>query len=147
MKILIEKIKKMVKSEVSGVRASMFDLPIRDGSIDTISSIHVITSTTEEQRIKSCEEIQRIALKKLEVYLTWPNLNSKHYDKEKIKKSQFSFFHYTEMAKFFQSNFDVEKKRYGSYTRKITYPLKIIYKIPEKFLGDGRSPIMTCKRK
>ena len=152
--------------EMELIQASMFDLPIKKNCIKTVLSAHVIQATPKDQRMKVYNEIERVSSDRGEIYMTWANLKSKHYDQEKIKNSKFSDFNYEELIKFFENNYEVNIKGYGPYSKKIMFPLKLIYKIPEqivdilkieeciqsillskKFLHEGRGCIMICKKK
>jgi len=147
------------------IQASMFELPIKQNCIKTILSAHVIQATPKDQRIIACNEIKRISSERGEIYMTWANLKSKHY-KEKVKNLKSLDFSHDELIEFFSKNYDVNIKGYGPYSKKIMFPCKLIYKIPEKiveilkieefiqsrllskkFIHKGKGCIMICKKK
>ena len=156
---------KNLNPEMELIQASMFDLPIKENTIKTVLSAHVIQATPKDQRKKACNEIKRISSKEGEIYMTWANLSSKQY-KEKVQNIELVDFDYNELNEFFSEEYNVSIKGYGPYSKKVMYIFKIIYKIPEsiveifkieewiqrkllidKKIKNGKGCIMICKKR
>lgn len=115
------------------VQASMYNLPFKENSFDTILAIHVITSTkSDNEKISICNEIKRISKNDCELIISSPNLKSKHYPKSKIEKNQLNNYLFDELTEYLKNYFDINLMGYCPYSKNIMYLFKILYSIPEK---------------
>jgi ubiquinone/menaquinone biosynthesis C-methylase UbiE len=148
------------------IQADVRNLPLRDKYFTNILAVQIISQFDMiEERSKICNEIKRVAAKHSEILIAGPNKKSRHVIKKHDELLESSYTHYTEIVKYFDSDFHVKAEGYGPFSKIIMYPLKIIYKIPDKiietlmierllhrllrskrFLKDGRSYVIFCKR-
>jgi ubiquinone/menaquinone biosynthesis C-methylase UbiE len=152
--------------EMELIQADVRNLPLRDNYFANILAIQIISQfDTPEERLKICNEVKRVAAKNSEILIVGPNKESRHVRKKHIELPISSYTRYTEIMNYFGTDFQVKAEGYGPFSKIIMYPLKIIYKIPDKiietlmierllhmllrskrFLKDGRSYIIICKR-
>ena len=148
------------------IQADVHNLPLRDDYFENILAIQIISQFDKpEERLKICNEVKRLAAKNSEILIVGPNKKSKHIRKKHVELPTSSYTHYTEIMNYFDTDFQVIVEGYGPFSKIIMYPLKIIYKIPDKitetlliesllhrilrskrFLKDGRSYIINCKK-
>ncbi len=139
-------------------------LPFRDNFFNNIIAIHSISSLQNiKDRMIAYREIKRISsLKQTELIISAANRRSKHYYKNTSREVASSFIHYKEVLDFFKSDFDFSVEGYHPFCNFWLYPLKkLILKLPEsrfienliyrflkskRYLRDGRSFVMICKR-
>ncbi len=141
-------------------------LPLRDNYFPNIMAIHIVSAVgTKEERIRVCNEIQRVASADCEIILNGANRLSKHFAKTHSMERRKKYLKYLDLVEYFKE-FEINAMGYGDYSRKIFLPIrKLFYALPEKFvevLGienmifrilssekapkNGRSYILICRR-
>ena len=157
---------KKIDPELELIYGDARNLPFKDEFASYILAIHIISAfLKKDDRVKTCDEIKRIASKHSTILIAGSNRRSKHFKKTHSLEDRLSYPHYEEIIKYFKNDFHVFIEGYGPFSRLVMYPFKIIYKIPEKiseklmierfmfrllrskkFLKNGRSYVMECKR-
>ena len=159
--------KKIHEDKMELIQGDARFLPFKDDFFTDILAMHIISAfdKSKSDRIKCMSEIQRISSNTCEIVITGANRRSRHFKNIYSDEYNEMYLHYSEVVDFFKKSFKVDVIGYGSFSRKIMYPLKLVYKIPEiivdmlkiedvifyflkskRFLKDGRSYIVTCKR-
>lgn len=168
--ISLESLKKAKKlnPKMQLIQADATCLPLRDDYFSNIIAMHlipVIHIIKGDDWKKSSKEIIRISQKNCEIILTGANRLSRHFSKTHSLESRKKYLTYQEQVNFFKDKFEVSVEGFGPHSKQIMYPLKILYKIPDKvisslgidkllfnflrskkYLKNGRSYIIICKK-
>ena len=157
---------KKIDSKLELISGDARHLPFKDEFASNILAIHIISAFLDkEDRIKTCNEIKRIAAKKSTILIAGSNRRSKHFKKTHTLENRLSYPHYEEILESFKKVFQVKIEGYGPFSKIVMYPFKIILKIPDvisenllierflfrllrskKYLKVGRSYVMICER-
>lgn len=150
------------------IQADSRFIPLKSNKFSKILAVHIISAlhvSDKKGKIKIMSEIKRISSKKTEILIAGANRRSKFFIKIYSKEENQLYTHFSEIVDFFKDDFIVNAEGYGAFSKPIMYSLRSIYKLPEKFvevfgiervlfkilkskrfLDDGRSYIITCRR-
>ena len=141
-------------------------LPLREGFCSTILAMHIISALEkEDDRLRIMSEMNRICANNCEILITGANRRSKHFKNIYSDEYNKNYTHYSEISEFFKDNFSVKIDGYGPFSKTFMFPIKLVYKIPDKviellkidqlifrllkskkYLKDGRSYVIQCTR-
>ncbi len=127
--------------------------------------IPVVENFRGDDWLKSANEMVRISKENCEIILTGANRMSRHFTKTHTLESRKKYLTYQDQVNFFKNKFKVSVEGYGPHSKKIMFPLKILYKIPDsittnlgidkllfkflrskRYLKNGRSYVIICKK-
>lgn len=151
------------------IQADSRFIPLKSDKFSKILASHIISSAIlqedKEGQTKIMKEIKRLSSKNSEIIIAGANRTSKFFKKKYSKKQNQSYIHFSEITKFFKDDFVVNVEGYGSFSKPTMKLFQLIYKIPEniaefsgieslvfkilkskRFLTDGRSYVISCKR-
>lgn len=150
------------------IQADSKFIPLKSNKFSKILAIYIISSLhegDEEGRRKVMSEIKRLSSEKAEVLIAGANRTSKFFKKKYSEELNQSYTRFPEIVDFFKDDFMVNVEGYGAFSKPVMFLLRFIYKMPEKFvencgiekvlfkilkskkfLIDGRSYIISCKR-
>ncbi len=150
------------------IQADSRFIPLKSNEFSKILAVHIISAlhvSDKEGKLKIMSEIKRLSSKKAELVIVGANRKSKFFVEKYSKEENQSYLHFSEIIDFFKDDFIVNAEGYGEFSKSVMYLLRLIYKIPEKFvefsgmeralykilkskkfLADGRSYIITCRR-
>jgi len=143
-------------------------LPFKNKTFSTITAMHlfpVIDIHGGNWKL-SIGEVKRISNDCSTIFITGANRTSRHFKKTHKIDDRKKYLKHIDQVKEFEDEFVVTLEGWGSHSRYIMFPFKIIYKIPDilneklgiekllykiskskKYLKDGRSYIIICKSK
>jgi len=159
---------KKLNPKMELIQGDATQLPFRSNYFSYIIGMHlipVVKTFQGDNWKKSVSEIKRISGKKSKIILTGANRTSKHFENTHSLESRKNYLTYKEQADLFREEFQVKVEGYGPFSKKVMYPFKIIYKIPEviiknlkinwfvfrllrssKYLKNGRSYVIVCEK-
>lgn len=159
---------KKLNPKIELIQADATYLPLRNDYFSNIIAMHLIPVVhilQGDDWLKTSNEIVRVSKKNCEIILTGANRMSKHFSKTHSLEDRKKYLTYKEQLNFFKDKFEVSVEGYGPHSKKIMYPLKIIYKVPDqiisslgidkllfkflrsnRYLKNGRSYIIICKK-
>jgi len=159
---------KILNPKMELIQGDATQLPFKNNYFSNIIAMHlipVVHISKGDDWIKSANEIKRISAKNSEIILTGANRMSRHFEKTHSLKSRKEYLAYQKQVDFFKKEFEVKVEGYGPHSKKIMYPLKILYKIPnrimeslrinrllyrslrsKRYLKNGRSYVIICKK-
>jgi len=141
-------------------------MPFRNSFCDTILAMHIISALEKKtDQLKIMNEIIRISKNNTKILITGANRRSKYFKKIYSDEYNENYLHYSEIIKFFKNYCRNEIEGYGPFSREFMFPIKFVYKIPDKviellkidqmifrllkskkYLKDGRSYVIQCTR-
>ncbi len=156
---------KELDPKIELIRGDARCLPLRNNTFGTILSIFSFTEfQSKEDWLRMSTEVKRVSKTNCEIIIAGANRTSKHFQKTHDMQSRQDYLHYQDLMKLFK-DFDVKVEGYSPHSKVLMYPLKILFKVPDKileilmienllycllrskrYLKDGRSYVMTCKR-
>lgn len=143
-------------------------LPFRDEHFKNVLAIHIISALeNNSDRELVCKEIYRILKINGDVIIVGSNRRSKYFKTTHSNEQRLSYPHHSEILEYLKNKFEVCIEGYGAYNKYIMAGLRrIVYFFPvnivsifgiekflfkilrsNKFLKNGRSYIITCKKK
>ena len=150
------------------IQADSRFIPLKSNEFSKILAVHIISAlhvSDKEGKLKIMSEIKRLTSNKSELVIVGANRKSKFFAEKYSEEENQLYTHFSEIIDFFKDDFTVNVEGYGAFSKPIMYLLRSIYKIPEKFaefsgiekmlfkilkskrfLDDGRSYIITCRR-
>jgi len=150
------------------IQADSRFIPLKSNEFSKILAIHIISALNirdKEGIEKIMSEIKRLSSKKVEIIIAGANRRSRFFREKYSKEENQSYLHFSDIVDFFNNDFIVNAEGYGAFSKPSMYLLRLFYKIPEKFvefsgiekaifkilkskkfLINGRSYIITCKR-
>ena len=168
--ISLESLKKgkMLNPKMELIQADATQLPLRNNYFSNIIAMHlipVVENFRGDDWLKSANEMVRISKENCEIILTGANRMSRHFTKTHTLESRKKYLTYQDQVNFFKNKFKISVEGYGPHSKKIMFPLKILYKIPDKittslgidkllfkflrskrYLKNGRSYVIICKK-
>jgi len=168
--ISLESLKKgkILNPKMELIQADATQLPLKNNCFSNIISMHlipVVKILRGDDWIKSANEIVRISKENSEIILTGANRMSRHFTKTYTLESRKKYLTYQDQVNFFKNKFEINVEGYGPHSKKIMFPLKILYKIPDhiatslgidkllfkflrskRYLKNGRSYVIICKK-
>lgn len=160
---------KILNPKMELILGDATQLPFRKNYFSNIIAMHlvpVVKNFQGDDWLKSVNEMDRISKEDCKIILTGANRMSKHFASTHPLESRKKYLTYQDQENYFKKKFDVDIVGYGPYSRTIMFPLKILYKIPDgiitslgidqllykflrskRYLKDGRSYVMICKKK
>jgi len=141
-------------------------LPLRESFCSTILAMHIISALEKkDDRLKIMTEMNRICANNCEILITGANRRSKHFKNIYSEEYNKNYTRFSEITQFFKENFSVRVEGYGPFSKTFMFPIKLVYKIPDKviellkidqlifrllkskkYLKDGRSYVIQCTR-
>jgi len=159
---------KEIDQEMELIQSDAQHLPFKNNYFSIITAMHlfpVINNMGADWK-KAVMEVKRSSKKNCILLITGANRTSKHFEKTHPLEHRKNYLSYLEQAELLKDKFSVLVEGYGPHSKYIMYPFKIIYKIPDKlaelmliekflfrflcskkYLKNGRSYIITCKKK
>jgi len=143
-------------------------LPFRDNVFETITAMHLfpVIDNLGGDWIRAIKETNRVAIKKNLLIITGANRTSRHFEKTHPLNHRKKYLNYKQQDTILEKYYDIIIAGFGPHPNWLMYPLKIIYRIPDKltefigieklifkflksrrYLKNGRSYIMICKSK
>ena len=131
-----------------------------------ILAMHIISALEKrEDRLRIMNEMNRISGSNCEILITGANRQSKHFKNIYSEEYNKNYTHYSEITQFFKDSFSVKVEGYGPFSKTFMFPMKFVYKLPDKviellkidqmifgllkskkYLKDGRSYVIQCTR-
>jgi len=161
----LKQIKKLDKN-IEAVLSDAQFLPFKSNVFKTIAAMHLfpVINALDGNWKQSIEEVNRVAKKKNLLLITGANRTSKHFKKTHSLEERKKYLTYSKQEKILKNNYNIKLEGFGPHPNWLMFPLKIIYKIPNKiinilgieeiifkflkskrYLKNGRSYVMICK--
>jgi len=163
----LKQMKKLDK-DIQPVFGDAQHLPFRDNVFETITAMHLfpVIDILGGDWIKAIKEANRVAMKQNLLLITGANRTSRHFEKTHSLEHRKKYLNYKQQNIILEKYYDIILEGFGPHPKWLMYPLKIIYRIPEKltefigiekfifkflkskrYLKEGRSYVMICKSK
>lgn len=158
---------KKLNQNIELIQADAQFLPFKENIFSVISAMHlfpVINNFGGDWK-KAILEVNRVSSDKNILLITGANRTSRHFEKTHPLEHRKKYLNYKQQLEILKKYFYVKVEGYGPHNRWVMYPLKIIYKIPDKllnilsiekfifkfmkskkYLKNGRSYFMICEK-
>jgi len=157
---------KKLNKNIEYVQCDAQFLPFKKQHFTTITAMHlfpVINNYGGDWKL-AINEVKRISSPDSTVLITGANRTSRHFNKTHQTNHRKKYLKHIEQVNEFEDKFRVTLEGWGPHSKKIMFPFKIIYKIPDaisekfgiekllykiskskKYLKNGRSYVIICK--